>query len=248
MLIVGKHKTDTFLENLPERFLLIDDGTIIDQLEGKHFDITTHSFKPLMAMNYRKAEQFVEVLKSAFPEGENTLTKATFEFQVMQALMEKKRSLQNLIPDTKETQYAYQKIQRILMSPVLKNVLTRKTNFSFKGKVLVRLDRKELGDFDCFLLGNLIIQQYKGVVVIPDYGFYACPFHLSLMDRLIAGVNFLEEVPLKLRNALLLMDEKIAAGTTYDDAQTLAKYAGYVPDTPDYNPFIKECMTVPESD
>jgi hypothetical protein len=46
-LIVGSEK-DRILDYLPDSFLIIDDGPIIDQLEkGRTFDVETDSFNPL---------------------------------------------------------------------------------------------------------------------------------------------------------------------------------------------------------
>jgi len=244
-LIVGFNKSP-ILHDLPGKFLFIDDGPLIDALELPArrtitvLDLKKHSFNPFRGMDYRRACDFVDVLKAAFPEGENTLTKATFEYQILEALRGKPRKLATLIQDTKDTQYAYQKIQRLLMSDVLENVLTRPTNFSFKGTVIARLNRAELGDFDAFVLGNLLISQYPGTVVVPDFGFYACSFHVRLIrqNRLIAGITSFAEIPGKLRDNLLLIDTKVGSHTTPTDAETLALYAGIAPDTNAYTDFI----------
>lgn len=243
-LIIGSDK-GPLLQHLPERYLFIDDGKLIDELDLPSrrtvtvFDPAIHSFNPLKDMDYRRAREFVAVLKAVFPEGENTLTKATAEFQILQALSAKPKFLADLIPDTKDTAYAYQKIQTLLLSPVLERVLNRPTNMSFKGTIIARLDRAVLGDFDCFVLANLLISQFQRAIVVPDFGFYACGFHTSLLrqDRLIAGVNAFDEVP-QLRNQLLLIDRKIASHCTPDDAEILATYAGLIPGTNTFNDFV----------
>ena len=247
-LIVGTRK-QTVLDHLSDVFLLIDDGDLIDRIvlpERKAvtgFDVSQHSFNPLKAIDYRRAVEFVDVLNAVYPEGENTLTKATFEYQLLQALSDKPTTLTALIKDTKNTQYAYQKIQRLLLSPVLERVLNRPTNFSFKGTILARLDRAALGDFDCFVLANLLVSLYPGQVIIPDFGFYAHKGHASLIrqHRLVAGVNSLSEVP-QLAQQLLTMDTKIASHSTADDAKTLAGYTGMLPGTNAYNHFIETCI------
>lgn len=256
MTIIGTN-TAKILEHLPETFLIIDDGPIIDQLPLPKtwreissappitlFDPNCHSFNPLKDTkdNYLKRFEFEALLNSIFPAGENTLTKSTFLHQVMEAMTEGRQDLATLIEDTKDTQYAYQKIQRLLFSPVLKNVLCKPTNFSMKGTVVARLNRKELGDFDCFVLGNLLIAQYQGHIVIPDFGFYACPQHKSLIreGRLTAGVNFLDEVP-DLRNQILLSDT-LGAHATFDDAETLAVYAGLPRGTNAFQEYVARAM------
>lgn len=249
LLVVGTKK-ETILEHLPDTFLLIDDGAIIDavplppQRKITIFDVTKHSFNPLKGIDYLRARNFITLLDAVFPEGKDTLTKKISNFQILSALLSKPKSLDGLIRNTKDTADAYQKIQTLLLSPVLERVLNNPTNFSFKGTILARLNRAELGDFDCFVLGNLLIGQYKGHVCVPDFGFYGTPSHLSLMrqDRLIAGLNFLEEVPTGLRNQLLLVGTKIASHCTAKDAETLAQYAGLLPHTNQYNEFIEECI------
>jgi hypothetical protein len=243
-LIVGTRK-QAVLDHLPDTFLLIDDGDLIDLVTVPErravtlFDINKDSFNPVKGIDYLRAVQFVDILKAVFPEGENTLTKATFEYQLLQALANKPTTLDKLISDTKDTQYAYQKIQRLLLSPVLERVLNRPTSMSFKGTILARLDRTALSDFDCFVLANLLISQYAGPVVIPDFGFYAHKGHASLIrqNRLIAGVNTLAEVP-QLAQLLLTIETKIASHATVADAQVLASYAGLPPGNGHYSQFI----------
>lgn len=61
-------------------------------------------------------------------------------------------------------------------------------------------------------------------------------------ERLIAGVNFLGELPVKLRQAVLLMDEKKPSGATLEDAETLAQYSGLVPGTTGFTDFTQRAM------
>lgn len=247
-LIVGSRKS-AVLDRLPDTFLLIDDGALIDALDipdrrkVTFFDTARHSFNPVKDIDYLRACAFVDVLKAAFPEGDNTLTKAAFEYQVLDALLDKPKGLATLVKDTKDTAYAYQKVQRLLLSPVLKDVLTRPTNLSFKGTILARLDRAALGDFDCFVLGNLLISQYAGQVVVPDFGFYAHAGHAGLVrqKRLVAGVNTLSEAG-GLRQLLLTVDRKVASHSTAEDAKVLALYAGLIPGFNDSD-FIATCIS-----
>jgi hypothetical protein len=83
----------------------------------------------------------------------------------------------------------------------------------------------ELADFDCLVLGLFLMAQFKGQLVIPDGGFYLRDAHLALIReyRLVVGVNFLDELPDKLRNGVMLMNEKVGRGATYDDAVELAR-------------------------
>jgi hypothetical protein len=54
-------------------------------------------------------------------------------------------------------------------------------DFAFSGrdtKVFARLNRAELGDFDAFVFGTLLISQFKGQVIVPDFGFYGRESHV----------------------------------------------------------------------
>lgn len=251
LLIVGTNKTKTILEHLPNSFLLIDDGEIIDAIEipkrrkVTRFDFTKHSFNPLKNLDYQKAREFISILDAVFPEGANTLTKKNSNFILLNALLDKPKTLSSLFPraiksDPAQTD-AYQKIQTLLLSPVLNDILCKsKTLFSLNGILLARLDRAELGDFDCFVLANLLISQYRGTVVIPDFGFYGRAHHTRLIrqNRLIAGINFFDEVP-DLHNDLLLIGKKIGKHTTAEDAAILALYAGKTPNTNAHTEFIQ---------
>jgi hypothetical protein len=249
-LIVGTNK-DPILDHLPDTFLLIDDGPLIDAINIPPrravtiFDPAIHSFDPLKGMTYRRARDFIAVLDAVFPEGESTLTRKNANFVMLDALLKKPKRLDALIPAKADSAYvdARQKIQTLLFSPILKNVLTRPTNISFKGIVLAKLNRAEHGDFDCFVLANLLIAQYKASVVIPDFGFYACPPHHDLLrqGRLIAGINSFDEVP-SFKQTLLLLQNKTASRCSADDAKQLALYEGLLPGTNAYNDFIANCI------
>jgi hypothetical protein len=38
-----------------------------------------------------------------------------------------------------------------------------------------------LGEDDARILGSLLISQFKGQIIVPDFGFYARDFHASLI-------------------------------------------------------------------
>src|SRR3984957_10546679 len=94
-------------------------------------------------------------------------------------------------------------IEDLMTSPVPKCAWCNPTNFSFNPNsvIIAKLNRAELGDFDCLVLGLLLMAQFKGQIAVEDGGFYLRDAHLSLIreNRLIAGVNFLGEFPDKLR-------------------------------------------------
>lgn len=269
MLVIGTDKTP-ILEHLRKlkRFLLIDDGTIIDALDFPdnfrvtRFDISTHSFNPIAHIprerehdRYLRMAQFAETIAAAFPAGENTLTKENAGIVLLDALLAKRKrspTLDMLLGPSKDPyeQAAYTQLRRVLMSPVLRRVLTNATNFHLSGIILARLDRATLDDFECRLLGRLLAAQYRGTVVFSDFGFYAIPSHSQLIQqgRLIASVTSLAQKRLAdLKDDLLLyMTPRIGCRCTVNDAETLAEYAGLRPDPTridnPYNNFIDECM------
>ena len=154
-LILGtSDKTDQITERLRAPFLLIDDGSVIDAVKPNksyfYYDPLKHPFNPMLGMNYRKARDFVSLLNAVFPEGENTLTRKNSNHILLKALIEKPDGLKDLIRASKEPAEldAAQKIESLLLSPVLRKALS-KSSFN-PGKtdvVLARLDRKKLGDW-----------------------------------------------------------------------------------------------------
>lgn len=259
-LSVGRDKSvliDHIFAYQPTRFLIIDDGPLTDELfrhskfpknwRVTDFDHHKHTFNPLKEISYRTARDFVETIDALYPAGSATLTKETGLSFILRSLLSKPQSLHKLIPppDKKSTPghvWAYDKISDLLVSPVLERVLTGGNTFSFQGTIIARLDRAKLGDADCLALAHFLISRYKYTVIIPDFGFYGRKSHVTLIrqNRLIAGLNFLDESPLK--NELLLIDKKSASRCTYSDAKTLAEYRGLFPDPNrvdnDYNNYI----------
>jgi hypothetical protein len=75
-------------------------------------------------------------------------------------------------------------------------------------------------------------------------GFYGREAHVSLIreERLIAGVNTLGELPPTLRRNALLINDKVASGTTLEDAEILASYARLAKETNGFNEFVQEAM------
>src|ERR1700709_184530 len=74
---------------------------------------------------YRRARDFIAVLDAVFPDGQNTLTKKNANFHILSALLDEPTYLHKLLkPDKKDPakQDAYQKIETLLMSPVLRAV------------------------------------------------------------------------------------------------------------------------------
>ena len=224
----------------PRRGLFINDD-VPDISRARVFDPTKHSFNPLKNIDYRKARALADVLYTAYPQGDNTLTVRNGKRLLLKALLSATR-LDQIEGDPEITGM----IDDLLQSPVLKSVLCNPTNFSFSPNslILARINRAELGDFDALILGLFLIGHFKGQITVPDFGFYGRDLHISLIreERLIAGVNFLSELTPKLRNSVLLIEDKTGSGTTFEDAQVLADYARKPPHSNGYNDFIDEAM------
>lgn len=219
---------------------------------ARAFNPLEHSLNLLEDLSYRKICDIVDIFDALFSRGDGTLTKDTGLDFLAEALGAEPRSLETLIeePDRKSSTghiWAYSKVRRILRSPVLRRVLCNPTNFSFNpnSKILARINRAELSDFDSLVLGLLLMAHFKGQLVIEDMGFYGRECHVSLIrkERLIFGCNFLGELPPKLRQAALLLEEKTASRARLEDAELLAEYAGLIKGTNAFNEFVSGAVS-----
>jgi hypothetical protein len=263
MLIVGTEQSlilEYFSRSLP--FMILGDETVIDQLklprkrrekstfpQITRFDAEQHRLNPLAGITHRGAKDFISTINAIYPEGENTLTRKNSNYVLLKALLDQPDLLDTLIAPSEDPAIkdAYQKIDALLMSPILKTVLLEPTNFSFKGILIVRLDPAELGEEECFALGQFLIGQYQrhsqGQIIIPDYGLYAALHHTQLIrqGRLVACVNYLDEMPPKIKK-LMLLGDKVPARCTYDDAVVLADYARIPKGTTGYTDFLDRAI------
>jgi hypothetical protein len=63
-------------------------------------------------------------------------------------------------------------VEDLLLSPVLRDVLCKQTNLSFRegrSSIVARIDRAELGEYDARILGSFLISQFKGQIIVPDF-------------------------------------------------------------------------------
>lgn len=216
------------------------------------FDPARHHLNPLSDADYHYIVSFIDVLDALFPRGDNTLTKDTGLDFILSALQFAPKSLRHLIPPpaakaTTGHVWAYNKINRILASPVLSRVFRHDANqFSMTTSrpIFARLDRSKLGDFDALVLGLILIARYQGQIIVPDLGFYGRDTHVSLLrqNRLIAGLRRLSELPLQLRQEILLVKDKYPSGVLYEDAEIIARYEGLTPDTNGFNDFVEKAI------
>lgn len=228
--------------DLPKGGYLFIDDEIQDVRRARVFDPLLDCFNPLKDIDYKKARALADVLYTLAPQGENTLTVRNGKRALLKALLGANR-LDGLDGDEEVRGM----IDDLLISPVLKRVLCYpRDQFSFKPNsvIFAKLNRAQLGDFDALILGVLLMAHFKGQVIVPDLGFYGRDAHVSLIreDRLIAGVNFLDELPDKLRQSCLLVKDKVLSGASLEDAETVARYKGLLRGTVAYNDFVGEAM------
>jgi hypothetical protein len=231
---------------LPKRggFLLIDDE-VRDIPRSRVFDPLKHSLNPLKDISYKRAREIAEIIYTVYPQGENTLTVRNGKRVLLAELLSgwKAKRLDKIQGDEE----VGATIRDLLMSPILKKVLCNPTNFSFNPRSVIqaRINRAELGDFDALVLGLILMAYYKGQVVLVDGGFYLRELHVSLIRerRLTVGCNFLSELPPKIRQNVLLFDQKVASRARLEDAELLAEYSGLVKGTNAFNDFVGEAIS-----
>jgi hypothetical protein len=226
-LHVGFSKT---IELPKGSFLFIDDE-VPKHPKAKIFDPLKHCFNPLKNIDKKKARELAGLLYTVSPQGENTLTVRNGRRALAEALVRAKRldqiRMESDIKGVKEEVEGM--VAELLFTDVMRNVLCSGKDFGFGGKntkVLARLNRAELGEFDALVLGLLLMAHFKGQIIVPDFGFYGREAHIGLIRecRLMAGVNSLSELSPRLRQAVLLIPGKVGSGATFEDAETLARY------------------------
>jgi hypothetical protein len=212
--------------DLPKGGYLLIDDEVRDIPRSRVFDPLKHCFNPLKDIDYKRARELAELFYTISPQGDNTLTLRNGKRTLLKALLKADRL--DGVKAAKGDEEVKALIDDILISPVLRRVLCNPTNFSFnpKSAIVARISRKELGDFDALVLGLLLMSQAQGQVIVPDLGFYGRDFHSRLIreERLIAGVNYLDELTGGLRKSVLLIGDKEPSGAIVDDAEELAKY------------------------
>jgi hypothetical protein len=225
---------------LPDKggFLLIDDE-VQDVARARVFDPLKHSFNPLKDIDHKKAREIADVLYAISPQGENTLTVRNGKRSLPDALLSAGR-FDKVDGDEEVMGMA----NDLLFTPLLSKVLCSADNqFSFNPRSIIfaRLNRAELGERDALALGVLLMSHYKGQVIVPDLGFYGRDIHVGLLreKRLIGGVNFLDELPSKLRQHCLLIKDKEVSGALVEDAEELAKFEGHVRGTQGFTDYVK---------
>jgi hypothetical protein len=244
-LLIGlSDKTECLLQT-PRPFLWIDDDPP-HVSRATYFDPHKHSFNPLKDIDYKKARDMAALLYSLSPEGENTLTVRNGRRALARLFLNASR-LDRIEAAKEAEEDAAAMVEDLpFFSPVLTRILCGKPTFNFSPTktIIARINRAELGDFDALILGNLLIGKYQGQVVVPDFGFYGREMHMALIrqNRLVSGVNFLQELPPKLRQAVLTIPDKTGVGTTFEDAEVLAHYARLVPGTNEYTDYVHQLM------
>lgn len=223
---------------LPKRGFLYINDDVPEIPRARVFDPAQHCFNPLKGISYKRARELSEVLYTIAPQGESTLTVRNGKRALLKALLSADR-----LDRVEGDEEVRGMVGDLLVSPVLSRVLcnpAKEFSFNPNSVVLARLDRAELGEFDALVLGLLLLNQYRGQVVVPDLGFYGRDAHANLVreERLIGGCNFLDELPPKLRNAVLSIEDKELRHASSADAELVAKLSGLVRATNAYNDFL----------
>jgi hypothetical protein len=234
---------------LPKGSFLFIGDEVPPHPKAKIFDPTKHSFNPLKNLSKKSARELAEVLYTASPQGENTLTVRTGRRALAQALATATRfddiSIESPIKGVKEEVEGM--VGELLFTDLMRRALCADDDFSFTGKntkVFARLNRAELGDFDALVLGLFLMAQYQGQFIVPDGGFYLRDSHVRFVreGRLICGAHTLKELPEALLNSLPRFDRRIPSRTTYENALELARYdCPFPPRTNEHDAFIQRC-------
>jgi hypothetical protein len=216
---------------LPKGSFLYIDDEIPSHPKAKVFAPLKDCFNPLKHKDRKKARELAALLYAVSPQGENTLTVRNGRRALAEALAGARRldeiQVESTIKGVKEEVEGM--LDELLFTDLMRGVLCSGKDFAFSGrntKVFARINRAELGEFDALVLGLLLISRFGGQVIVPDFGFYGREAHINLIreSRLIAGVNALSELTPRLRQAVLLMPDKVGSGATFEDAETLARY------------------------
>ncbi len=241
---------DTHIDLPKGGYLLIDDEPP-SVPRSRIFDVSEHCFNPLKDISYKTARELASVLYTVYPQGDATLSVRDGRIK-LRDMLEKASRLDRIEAPMDKTDRgavdAYNLVKDILASPVLKRVLCNPTNFSFRpnSRIVARLNRSELGDFDALVLGLFLMAHHKGQVVVTDFGFYGRDAHGALVreKRLSAQVNSLDELPSRLRRDLLSIEDKKCSRALYEDAEIFARYEGHVPHTVEWNQFMGKAMGI----
>lgn len=241
LLLGTADKTERLLQNAHRPFLWIDDNPPRIP-RATYFDPHRHSFNPLAHIDHKGARDIATMLYSLTSGGQDTLTVKKGRRSLADALLNSPR-LDKLKGADDDAQGM---VDDVLFSPVLRRVLCGKPNFTFESSktIVAKLDRAELGDFDAQILAALLIGHYSGQVIVPDGGAYLKDMHVSLIrqNRLMLGLNFLAELPTTLRNNALLIKDKEGKQCLFEDAETLASYAGLKPGDVNHTDFVQRAM------
>lgn len=119
----------------------------------------------------------------------------------------------------------HSQLSTLFMSPMVRNIIGQQETTLDADIVIANLDRAKLGDTTARLLGGLLLVHSRGRVMVNDYGFFGSPVPLA-QERFTLAVNFLDELPARLRQEVLGIADKTVFKTNKRDAEDLAFYVG----------------------
>ncbi len=210
----------------------------------KIYDPEKHGLNPL-PLKYPANREFA----AGFWPDKDLMTYRNGRFALARLVM-KANKIENLYYGRSDSdKEAKMVIDDVLLSPLLKKAFRKQMPrwFFSDSPIIVRLNRKEIGDEDAKIIFNILVLKANRQIIVKDFGFYAREHHARLIreERLIAGVNTLSELPETLRDRMMTMP-KLGSGCIYLDALKLAEDARLRPDplreNNDYDKFINEVM------
>jgi len=119
------------------------------------------------------------------------------------------------------------KIGELVTSPLVRNILAQPhSTFSLGGGhiVIANLDRTRIGNQTAFLLGSLLLARSRGPVYVNNLGFFATDQLASFFSqgRFTVSLQYLDELPRKLRQEVLAFDDVRAERVNMEDAEVLS--------------------------
>lgn len=211
---------------------------------AKIFDPKKDRFNPLKGITDESAWSLSEALYTISDGGKDTLTVRKGRLELAKAL----RASKNFLAVRSDNEEVQGMLEQILFFKTVKDMVSGDEFSLAKNTVVIaHLDRKALGSRVCLIVGLLLLNAYKGQVVVKDFDFYGRDAHIDLIEqgRLMAHVRTLANVPTRLRENLLLIKKKSAINANYKDAKMLAESSGLSEGTEGFSTFIKFAMETP---
>jgi hypothetical protein len=119
------------------------------------------------------------------------------------------------------------KLRLLLRSRIIRNIVGSAMLLTSEQDIVIA-DLSKIGNRAARLLATLLIARSQGALYILDLGFFGTDALADIFkeDRLTVTLRFLDELPTKLRQEVMGIDEKYIFRTTPKDAEELASRMG----------------------